>query len=215
MTFEGIEVAVAMKKVMALNDAERSDDRIDGTPRSNASCSECAMVACSSSCYIATAHRAKFEQRECSRHALKISFGREASQHFRHDKVAYKYLCFKYSVESVGLIGNAPVEIVDPDRRVDHRHLRGLRSRRIAFRSPSQWTLPRKDRMAFSCSAKRTISSRLRSTVSRLVVAPDTRIARFINWSSITMLVRMRYHLMCILGHLATHLNRQLPNAEM
>src|SRR6266478_6032468 len=181
-----------MKKVMALGDTKCRDNRVDSAARRHSARSERAMVMRGGNRDRATSDSAKFERLEHLFRAPKLIRRRKALQHLGHDQIAnHQQLAALQPVERIGFRGWPAVEIVYPYRGIDHDHRRDLRSRRIAFRSPSQWSLPRSEPINFSCSARRTISSRLRWTASRLVLAPDTRIARLINSSSITILVRM------------------------
>ena len=138
MTLEGIEVAVAMKKFMAFGNAKRRDNRVDGAARRHAARSERAVIAgCGKSDFMAT-HRAKFERSENAHNTQKVGFGCEALQHFGHDQIADNELRRWEMTKRISLGSRTTVEVVDPYRGIDDDHLRGLRSRRMALRSPSQ-----------------------------------------------------------------------------
>src|SRR5487761_226959 len=158
------------------------------------------MIPSGSDRDLAVYHRAIVECRENLLGAIEFCFRSKALQDLSHDQVANHEPRIRQSLERVGFGGRPAVEVVNPDRGIDHDHRFGKRSRRIAFRLPSQCSFPRADRISLACSASRTISSSPRSTASRLVAAPETRIAFFIKASLITILVRTTFHSsMCML----------------
>src|SRR3974390_10261 len=102
----------------------------------------------------------------------------------------------KKLVESVSLGRVSAAKEIDPDAGIDQYHLSDL----IASRSPCHGSLPR-NRRSSSCLRRRTIVLRPNSTASRLVFRPVRRSVSFINFSSMTMFVRM----MCIRAVIHTH----------
>ena len=88
MALEGIEVAVAMKQVMVLDDAKRRDDRVDRAARRHATSPQRAMIARGGNRDFMATDRAKFESGENPLAHPKVGFGGEALQHFGHDQIA-------------------------------------------------------------------------------------------------------------------------------
>src|SRR5208283_1830849 len=142
VALERIEVAVAMKKVMVLDDAKRRDDRVDRAARRHPASPQRAVIASGGNRDFMAAHGTKFESGENPLDTPKVGFGGEALQHFGHDQIADDKLRGREAAERIGFGCRPAIEVVDPHRRIDHDHRRGLRSRRIALRSPSQRNLP-------------------------------------------------------------------------
>ena len=88
MALEGIEVAVAMKQVMVLDDTKRRDDRVYRAAGRHASSPQRAVITRGGNRDFMATHRAKFESGENPLHTAKVGFGGEALQHFGHDQIA-------------------------------------------------------------------------------------------------------------------------------
>src|SRR5262249_34013726 len=89
-----------------------------------------------------------------------------------------------------GLGRDLAVEVIDPDRGIDHDHASSFREVMPAPGSPSQGSLPRYARMR-ACCLRRTSVLKPNSTTSRLVLSPVAFRASAINACSRAMFVRM------------------------
>src|SRR5579875_1412100 len=211
MALERVEVPVGVKQRVTVLNAKCRYERIDRRPHGDASSAQEAIIPRRADRNLTAAHGAKFERLKVAERAGGVRFGAQPLQHLSENQIADQQdFPVHQAIEQIGGGAALAVEVVDPDRRIDQGHSLAKRSRRIASRSPSQRSLPRNSRIS-PCRFNRTISSRLRSTASRLVLAPEARIASFIKPSSITILVRIANHLMCMLDLPRTH---HKPQAE-
>src|SRR5579862_156242 len=131
MELEGIEVAVATKKIVASDDTKSRDYRVDSAARSHSPRAERAMVTRSRNRDFMTTHRAKLERGENRSCTPEVDLGGEALQHFGQNQIPDQDPRFGRLVESISRGGWPAVEIVDPNGGIDNRHRRGLRSRRM------------------------------------------------------------------------------------
>src|SRR5581483_7790995 len=191
MALERVEIAVAVKQRMAVPDAEGRDQRIDGRADGDASSSQEPVIPRRADRNFTVHHGGALERPEAGERACGVVLGAEPLQNLGKNQIPDQQPSRVHqTIEQIGFGAGRPVEVVDPDGGIDQDHSPMKRLRRIAFKSPSQRSLPRSARI-FDCSL--TLSSKRNpdSTASRLVLAPDARIARFIKSSSMTILVRI------------------------
>src|SRR5579885_250036 len=204
MTLEGVEIAIAMQQFVTMGDTKGRDQRIDCLADGDAALPEGSKVPRSCDGGVAPPDRHALQLLQLPTRPMKIQVRAEALQDFSQDEIPQQWpLRGQQAIQQIGFAGPPPVEIIDPDRAIYEDH---AGSRRIASRSPSQLSFPRNRRIR-SCCLILTSRRSPASTASRLVFAPAARIARFIKSSSITILVRIANHLMCMLGLHRTHRN--------
>ena len=85
VALEGVEVAVAMKKVMSFGDTKCRYNGVDGAANRYPAGTERAMVMRGGKRDLPPDHRAKLERGKNFFRALEGTLGREALQHFGHD----------------------------------------------------------------------------------------------------------------------------------
>src|SRR5579885_245181 len=202
MALKRVEIAVAMKQLVMVDDTKARDQRVDCLAHGDAALSEDSKVLCGGDGGVPPANPDPWQLIQFPARAMKVQVRAEALQDFGQDEIAeQRPLSGQQAIQQIGFAARPPVKVIDPDGAIYQDH---VGSRRIASRSPSHLSLPRSRRIR-SCCLMLTSRRSAASTASRLVFAPDARIARFIRSSSITILVRIANHLMCMLGLAPTH----------
>jgi len=87
MMLERIEIAITMKQLVALGDAEGSDQRINRRPHSNAFSPQEAIIARRCSSDLVAADVAKIKLIEALQGASGVNLGAEALQYLSEDQV--------------------------------------------------------------------------------------------------------------------------------
>ncbi|SBT04596.1 hypothetical protein ACCAA_1650001 [Candidatus Accumulibacter aalborgensis] len=187
MCHERIEIPVAVQQGVATVDASRRDDRVNRLADRNAQRPQRTVILRRLNGDIQPTEINDHQGSEQPLRLVEVTVAAEALQHLGQDEVAQgQRLVSQQAVEFVRLYGPSATEVVDPDTGINQNHLSAL----MASRSPCQFSLPRKRRIS-SCWRKRSTVRSPSSTASRLVFNPVARSASSINWSSITMCVRM------------------------
>lgn len=123
MALERIEVAIAMKQLMAFDDTECRDNRVDGFAHGHAARAQRPVITRRRNCDLTAGHRAKFECGEVSEGALKFEIRSKSLQYFHQNQIAHQQvLRSKQPIEQIGPGSRAPVEVIDLHRSIHHGH---------------------------------------------------------------------------------------------
>jgi len=114
MALEGVEIAITMKQLMTLDEAEGRDECVNRRADGDAFAPQEPIIVRRDDRDLATADRAEFERRENPLRPTKVVFAPKALQDFGHDQIPNYNGPVGKPFERAGRCCGSTVEIVDP-----------------------------------------------------------------------------------------------------
>src|SRR5215469_12026829 len=138
MTLERVEVTIAMKQLVIFDNAEARDKRIDSLAHGDSPTPQCAKILRCRDCNGSSPNRHTLQYIQLPTHAMEVQVRAKTLQNLDQDQVAEQGpLSGQQTVQQISFRRWPPVEVINPDGRIDQDHSLTKRSRRIASRSPS------------------------------------------------------------------------------
>jgi hypothetical protein len=148
--FERIEVSIAVQQGVLLANAKRGDETIDRFSNRVPSSAQCAIVASRISGQVHATCVEHLQLQQLALYVLCCGLITNALQDFAENHIREcKALSVDFHMKPIRCRMPDPLEVIDPDSRVDDDHAGYFanRPRREVSRLPSQVTLPRSRRM--------------------------------------------------------------------
>ena len=125
MPHKVIEIAIAVQEREFLLDDESGNQAVNGLPYCDPLAAQSAIVLGALEGHLGSAQRVDWKEEQCSPGSLKVLLAAITLKHLTQDDVPEANLLLAEGcIQQVGLWGNLPAEVVDPDGGINDPHPR-------------------------------------------------------------------------------------------